>query len=108
MVAALCALRSVLKGPEEVEIILFVDSAVALGTLLRGASRQSDWNALVGDLWFAAAAVGCTMQAYRVPSALNPADAPTRPDTKGHQIEALRSEGFVETGWEWPRSLPWA
>ena len=38
------------------QIHLFLDSNVALGTLLRGTSRQSYWNDLDTGIWFEAAA----------------------------------------------------
>ena len=52
LVAALAGLWALLDDPvcSGSEILLLVDSAVALGTLLRGASRQSDWNDLVSEI----------------------------------------------------------
>ena len=62
LVAALCAVWYFLRSPARLsachlQINLFIDSNVALGTLLRGTSRQSDWNDLVAGIWFEAAAV---------------------------------------------------
>jgi len=107
LVAALCAIATVLSESDEVEIISFIDSAVALGTLLRGASRQPDWNALVGQLWLDAARQGCPMWAFRVPSAQNPADAPTRPTQKWRELQAMQRAGFSQEAWQWPTSAPW-
>ena len=105
--AALCALATVLAESEEVEIVSFIDSAVALGTAPRGASRQPDWNALVGDLWLDAAKKGCATLAFRAPSAFNPADAPTRPQRKWRELEAMRRSGFPEEARQWPPDAPW-
>lgn len=79
----------------------------ALGVLLRGTSRQPDYNALVADIWFAAAAARCLLSAWYVPSALNVADAPARPATKAAEIAAMVREGFTEVAWPWPRAAPW-
>ena len=107
LVAALCAIATVLSESDEVELISFIDSAVALGTLLRGASRQPDWTALVGQLWLDAARQGCPMWAFRVPSAQNPADAPTRPTQKWRELQAMQRAGFSQEAWQWPTSAPW-
>ncbi|CAK0845826.1 unnamed protein product, partial [Prorocentrum cordatum] len=88
LVAALCTLGTVLAEYGDIDIVCFIDSAVALGAIVRGASRQPDWNALVGNLWFGAATEGCAIWAFRVPSAQNPADAPTRPESKWRELEA--------------------
>ena len=107
LVAALCALGTVLAEYDDIEIVCFIDSAVALGTVVRGASRQPDWNALVGNLRLGAATKGCAMWAFRVPSAQNPADAPTRPDCKWRELEAMHRSGVSEEAWEWPAQAPW-
>ena len=62
LVAAVCALWHFLDGhsiEDGTEIQLFVDSTVALGTLVRGSSRQPDWNSLVAELWFQTAVRCC-------------------------------------------------
>ena len=89
------------------QINLFIDSNVALGTLLRGTSRQSDWNDLVAGIWFEAAAQAALLLAWRVPSKLNLADAPTRPEKCASELRALINRGFVETEWWWPPHSPW-
>ena len=126
LVAAVCALHHLLSPLRDAEIVMFVDSKAqpravrrdmcalprqprqaALGVLLRGTSRQPDYNALVADIWFAAAAARCLLSAWYVPSALNVADAPTRPATKAAEIAAMDREGFTEVAWPWPRAAPW-
>ena len=57
------------------QIHLFVDSNVALGTLLRGTSRQSYWNDLDTDIWFEAAAQSSAAPHMTIPSKINLADA---------------------------------
>ena len=89
------------------QVHLFIDSTVALGTLLRGASRQADWNALVGDLWLSVATAGWELYAWRVPSRQNPADAPTRPVAKSCELQSLQALGFSETEWAWPPLPSW-
>ena len=61
LLAALCAVWYFLRllarlSACHLQINLFIDSDVALGTLLRGTSRQSYWNDLVTGIWFEAAA----------------------------------------------------
>jgi len=112
LVAALCAVWYFLRSPArlsacQLQINLFLDSTVALGTLLRGTSRQSDWNDLVTDIWFEAAAQAVLLLAWRVPSKLNPADAPTRPTKCAPELNALLERKFVEVQWFWPPQSPW-
>ena len=57
------------------QIHLFIDSNVALGTLLRGTSRQSYWNDLDTDIWFEAAAQSSAAPHMTIPSKINLADA---------------------------------
>ena len=108
LVAALCALWQIveilkLQGPQ-LDIRVFIDSTVALGTLLRGSSRQKDWNLLCPGLWFETAKRGMLLSAWRVPSRQNLADAPTRKTIKCAEMAKLMQAGFKETQWIWPRS----
>ena len=108
LIAALCALWHVVEqldwqGPQ-LDIRIFIDSAVALGTLLRGSSRQKDWNLLTTGIWFETARRGMLLSAWRVPSRQNLADAPTRRKTKRCQMAQLFAEGFQEVHWSWPRA----
>jgi len=111
LVAAICGLWQFLEGPRQIEdgaeIHLFVDNNVALGTLLRGSSRQNDWNQLVTDIWFQTAARGFLLLCWRVPSKQNLADAPTRPEERTTELHQLRTAGFVQEQWQWPRQGPW-
>ena len=64
LVAALFAVWFFLRLPARLSachlrINLFIDSDVALGTLLRGTFRQSYRNDLVTGIWFEAAAPSC-------------------------------------------------
>ena len=61
LVASLCAVWFLLRSParlsaSHLQIHLFIDSDVALGTLLRGTSRQSYCNELDTGFWFEIAA----------------------------------------------------
>ena len=111
LVAALCGLWHVLgmasDQEDPVELHLFIDSSVALGTLLRGCSRQRDWNHLVFDVWFNVAASGMLLMAWRVPSKQNLADAPTRPVDRKKEMALLHEAGFREVEWRWPDRAPW-
>ena len=112
LIAALCALWRFLQHSrlcvgQGVQINLFVDSNVALGTLLRGSSRQQDWNDLVQDLWFQVARTGTLLFAWRVPSKQNIADIPTRPAARRQELQRLRACGFEEVPWQWPEAAPW-
>ena len=84
-----------------------MDNQTALGTLLRGSSRQSDWNDLVGDLWLRVARAGILFYSFYVPSHLNLADAPTRPQEKAAALEALEAAGFANVPWCSPPDAPW-
>jgi hypothetical protein len=106
LVAALCALWQLFSklqssGPQW-EIQLFIDSSVALGTLLRGSSGQHDWNALVMEIWFQISTLGVILGAWRVPSKQNLADSPTRIGKKDALLQNLINDGFREVEWQWP------
>ena len=62
------------RSARQLQINLITDSDVAWDTLLRGATRQSDWNGLITGIWFRAAAQAALLLAWRVPSKLNLAD----------------------------------
>ena len=91
----------------QLEILIFIDFNPALGTLLRGCSRQSDWNCLVAEIWFAAASRGDILCAFRVPSAQNLADAPSRAGSKPSVLDAFFERGFEEVQWLWPEKDFW-
>jgi hypothetical protein len=110
LVAAVCALWHFLDSWEVddgTEIPLFVDSTVPLGTLLRGSSRQRDWNSLLNEIWFQTAARCLLLLGWRVPSKQNLADAPTRPIARWKEIQELKDRGFREVEWRWPVRSPW-
>ena len=86
----------------ECEVLLFVDSNVALGTLRKGYSTEWDWNALAAEFWFQLADAGLSLRAFRVPSDQNLADAPTRSE-KVREMRAMKAAGFAERRWRWPR-----
>jgi hypothetical protein len=103
-VSALWFLFDELRRPgPQWEVQMFIDSIAALGTLLRGSSRQEDWNTLVTELWFRTATEGILLGAWWVPSKLNVADAPTRSASKAKDMETLIKAGFQEVAWKWPR-----
>ena len=105
LLAAVCALRQIFERlTEDTEVLLFIDSTAALGTLLRGASRQMDWNSMVGEIWFQPALRGHFLTAWRVPSKLNMADLPSRVP-KPEPIPKLTEQGFSEIDFEWPDKL---
>ena len=109
LMAAVCGLKFLIStAPGDLEIVAFVDNTSALGAILRGCSRQTDWNDLIGDLWLAAAQRGHFLHAWYVPSHLNLADAPTRPETKASEIAELASRGFREIQWVFPPGAPWS
>ena len=110
-VAALCAVEFVLgdvaSRVPQLQINLFVDSNVALCTLMRGSSRQVDLNALVSGIWFEVAFCGTLLHGFRVPSKLNVADIPTRPLDRATDMRSLEVAGFREVEWHWPYDCPW-
>jgi hypothetical protein len=85
------------------QVHLFIDSSTALGTLLRGSSNQKDWNQLVTQFWFSVATSGILLGTWRVPSAQNLADAPTRRGAKTKEMQFLIDAGFNEVRWKWPK-----
>ena len=108
LLAAICSLQFLIEnGLKDCEVVSFIDSTVALHTLIRGASRQNDYNDVVNDFWFTVAGAGLLLHAARVPSKLNLADGPTRM----HSFEASRADlaerGFRQVQWEWPTRMPW-
>ena len=61
-------------------LLHFIDSTSALNVVLKGASRQTDLNALVGVLWYRLCEQQATYWARYVASELNLADGPSRGD----------------------------
>jgi hypothetical protein len=108
LIAALCGLWHIIEvlrlQSTQLDIRIFIDSAVALGTLLRGSSRQRDWNLLTTGIWFETARRGMLLSAWRVPSRQNLADAPTRMKSKSAQMNDLMKAGFREVDWKWPHA----
>ena len=108
LVAAVCSVQILIdRGLQDCEVVLFIDSNVALHTLVRGASRQDDYNAVVADFWFEVATAAILLHAVRVPSRLNLADGPTRQSTFEPARAELAGQGFQEVDWRWPKKLPW-
>ena len=108
LLAAVCALQWIVaRAGQDVEVVCFVDNRTALGSILRGCSRQSDWNDLIGDLWLQAARHAILMHAWYVPSHLNLADGPTRPEQKPQAIPDLVARGYEQVAWQFPADAPW-
>ena len=109
LVAAVCAVRILIeRGLENCEVVLFVDCNPALHALVRGASRQSDLNAVITEFWFLVAKSGVALHAFRVPSKLNVADGPTRWDTWDATVAEFNARSFHQIQWAWPAALPWS
>ena len=113
LLQALCAVWYFLRSPARLsachlQINLFIDSNVALGTLFAryvpSVGLERIWSLAFG---FEAAAQAALLLAWRVLSKLNLADAPTRPETCASELRALLDRGFVETEWWWPPHSPW-
>ena len=113
LVAALCAVWYFLKSPARLsachlQINLFIDSDVGLGHTVAWyvpVSRTGTVLSLAfGSRWQLKAVL---LLAWRVPSKLNLADAPTRPEKCASELRALINRGFVETEWWWPPHSPW-
>ena len=108
LIAALCGVRFFLSlGIQSPELVVFIDNTAALNSLLRGTSRQTDLNEVLGTVWFELAAAGVFMHAHYVPSALNLADGPTRANKAESSRALLDSLFFKEVCWRWPAALPW-
>ena len=107
LLAAVCALWQIFEdAPANVEILLFVDNTAAHGTLVRGSSRQEDWNHMISEIWFQPALRGHCLSAWWVPSHLNIADAPSRVEWP-EGVTCLTDQGFQEVDFQWPRTLSW-
>jgi hypothetical protein len=107
LLAAVCALWQLFdKVRAPVEILLFADNTAAHGTIVRGSSRQEDWNHLVSEIWFQPASVGNCFSAWWVPSHLNIADAPSRIPAP-EIVTCLTAQGFQEIDFQWPCHLAW-
>ena len=107
LLAAVCALWQLFdKVRAPVEILLFVDNTAAHGTIVRGSSRQEDWNHLVSEIWFQPATAGNCFSAWWVPSHLNIADAPSRTPAP-ESVTCLTAQGFQEIDFQWPCHLAW-
>ena len=108
LLAAICALQWLFEqNLGDLDVVLFVDNTTALGTLVRGSSRQVDWNALIGDLWLRVARTSTLLSSFYVPSHLNLADAPTRPTEKCAALEAMQKVGLTRVSWSRPSDAPW-
>jgi hypothetical protein len=59
-------------------LLHFIDATSALNIILKGASRQSDMNSLVGFLWYTLCERRASYWARHVGSAQNLADGPSR------------------------------
>ena len=97
LLAALCGVQWFLQQA----------NTAALHTLLRGSSRQVDFNSVLGSVWFDLARANVLMHAHYVPSALNLADGPTRASKADKSRAALESLRFKEVAWQWPVGAPW-
>ena len=61
-----------------VRVLHFIDAQAALNIIVKGASRQSDLNALAGYLWLTLCKRQVKYWARHVPSSANLADGPSR------------------------------
>jgi hypothetical protein len=59
---------------------IWIDNTAGQGALAKGASRQSDHNAICHLLWHIAAEFNVEAHVHRVPTELNIADLPSRED----------------------------
>ena len=98
LLAAVAAVVDVAAGFPGAEIRLFVDNEAARIGLVKGASPQADYNALIDAFWDACLQGRVSVRIPRVPSKSNPADGPTRLDEAGKGYTYLRAarEQFSE------------
>ena len=59
-------------------LLRFIDARAALNIVIKGASRQSDLNEIVGALWLQLSERQTTYWTFHVPSKANLADGPSR------------------------------
>ena len=92
-------------GPaiKHADVCLFVDSAAAEGSLLKGYSSSPHLAALAGQFWASAASYGLRMWVDRVPSSLNPADELSRDSDK-----QARGKGWQQVVGRVPHPEKWS
>ena len=101
-IAALLGLATFGDLLQEADLLHFVDSTAAQGTLVSGFSKSSTLCAVTSAYWTLATRMRVRAWIGRVPSKLNVADGPSRNDLSDIQ----------EHGWAWqdpvmPKVAPW-
>ena len=77
-------------------LTLYTDNQGVLGSVINGSSTAPEMNMIVGDIWLQVAKEHISLDVYRVESAANISDGPTRASFE--LMEALGAE-FVELIW---------
>ena len=100
--AALLGLHSFAPFQHDAEVVHFVDSTAAEGSLIKGYSGSATLAAVAGAYWTTAGRCNAAAWIGRVPSRLNVADGPTRGD-----LSAIEAFGWQHTQPTLPPARPW-
>ena len=100
--AALLGLHTFAPFLHDAEVVHFVDSTAAEGTLTKAYSRSATLAATAGVYWTTAGRFSIAAWIGRVPSRLNVADGPTRSD-----YSDMEAWGWQHTPPSLPAAHPW-
>ena len=100
--AALVGLHTFAPFLHDAEILHFVDSTAAEGSLVKGYSCSATLAATASAYWTTAGRCSIAAWIGRVPSRLNVADGPTRGD-----LSAVEAHGWQHIAPTLPPSQPW-
>ena len=95
--AVILGVWSFKKYLKDKALTLYTDNQGVLGALLKGSSHCQEQNIMVGQFWLMIAQWGTAAEIFRVESAANVADGPTRND-----LNVLRSVGAAWQEPSWP------
>lgn len=100
--AALLVLHSSAPLSHDAEVVHFVESSAAEGSLIKGYSCSATLAAVAGAYWTTAGRCNAAAWIGRVPSRLNVADGPTRGD-----LSAIETFDWQHTLPTLPPAKPW-
>ena len=79
-------------------LTLYTDNQGVLGSVINGSSTAPEMNAIIGSIWLHVSAHHISLDVYRVESAANIADGPSR-----SSFELMERLGALEVEAVWPQ-----